>query len=78
MLCFTTHCSDLCLLVFLIIILGGIALFLLSWIIPILIWIVVFTYYLITGRCKDFIAKCKNDPLFMTMDKETGKIYWKL
>lgn len=52
--------------------------FLLSWIIPILIWIVVFTYYLITGRCKDFIAKCKNDPLFMTMDKETGKIYWKL
>lgn len=77
MLCFATHFPDLFLWTILIIVLGGIALFMLSWIIPIALWVVFFTYYSVTGRCRDFIAKCKNDPKFMTMDK-TGKFYWKL
>ncbi len=75
-LCFTTHFPDLLLWVLLIVLLGGIALFILSWIIPVFMLLFFVLKYLFTGRFREFCYRFKNDPTFLTYDKKTGKFIW--
>ncbi|MCM1333402.1 MAG: hypothetical protein NC248_12440 [Bacteroides sp.] len=60
----------------LILILGGIALFVLYWLLVPVIGIVFFAYYTVTGRRKEFLDRMENDPKFLTFDKETGKFIY--
>lgn len=76
MICFVTHFPEFLFWVIPIVILGGIALFLLKWVVLILLFILFSIIYAVQGRWKEFNYRLDNDPTFLTFDKETGKFIW--
>ena len=76
MICFVTHFPEFLFWVIPIVILGGIALFLLKWGVLILLFILFSIFYAVQGRWKEFNYRLDNDPTFLTFDKKTGKFIW--
>ena len=38
--------------------------------------LILFIYYALRGKAKEFDYRMKNDPKFLTFDEETGKFIW--
>lgn len=73
---FTTHFPDwlmvMCLVALAAWLLFKLALFVVAYIGILCIMI----KFAVTGRWKEYMDRCKNDPDFLTFDKETGKFNW--
>lgn len=52
------------------------ALFLLRVAGSVIVFIVIWLWYVVRGRLKEFNDRVLNDPDFLTFDKTTGKFHW--
>lgn len=41
-----------------------------------LVTLILYIYYAIRGKAKEFNERIQNDPKFLTFDEETGKFIW--
>lgn len=76
MLGFATHFPEMFLWAIPIIVLGGIALFVLYWVFVLFLLVILSVFYAVQGRWKEFSDRLDNDPSFLTFDKDTGKFNW--